>query len=42
MTAYELSGTWDSANGAEATVANPSLNGYRFKPASVTIFEITR
>jgi hypothetical protein len=42
VTAYELAGSWDSANGTEKTIANPSLTGYTFKKASVTIFEITR
>jgi len=42
VTAYELAGSWDSANGTERTITNPSLNGYNFKRASVTIFEINR
>jgi hypothetical protein len=42
VTAYELAGSWDAANGTERTIANPSLTGYTFKKASVTIFEISR
>jgi hypothetical protein len=42
VSAYELAGTWDAANGTEATVASPNLGAYTFKRASVTIFEMTR
>jgi predicted aconitase len=42
VTAYELAGSWDAANGTERTITNPSLTGYNVKRASVTIFEITR
>jgi hypothetical protein len=42
VTAYEVAGSWDAANGTERTIANPSLTGYNVKRASVTIFEINR
>jgi alpha-L-arabinofuranosidase len=44
VTAYELSDPtgWDAANATIKTITNPSLNGYTFKKASVTILEITR
>ncbi|MNU10808.1 hypothetical protein D3C72_2581960 [compost metagenome] len=42
VTAYELAGSWDSANATERTIANPSLSNYNFKRASITLFEITR
>ncbi|MFP5503654.1 MAG: hypothetical protein ACLGIN_14280, partial [Candidatus Sericytochromatia bacterium] len=44
VTAYELSdaGGWNAANASIKTIANPSLAGYTFKKASVTILEIER
>ncbi|MOA55010.1 hypothetical protein D3C78_1787250 [compost metagenome] len=44
VTAHELTdaGGWNAANATVKTIANPSLNGYTFKKASVTILEIQR
>ena len=44
ITAYTLTdaGGWDAANATVTTSSPSSLNGYTFKKASVTIFEIDR
>jgi hypothetical protein len=42
VTAFELSAAtgWDAADADEVAIANPDLAAYRFKRASVTLFEL--